>query len=359
MSESVNTIDTNTIDTNTIDTNTINATTINSNDDVEIHDEKSDDKSDEIEVKFGANDSDEDDESDEEDEPEPKKDLSKYTVVDADHLYEDPPLKGQEYALFSFLSPEGIMNCNVRAVKFRGAFPTIEKAKEYCAELEHKDKYFKIFLGETGKWLDFDPPSEKVEQEVTSNKKHQKIIDAQREQRMKKMNELAGKHKEMIDKKDNGNKERIKENKKSGAAERSVNTTKSDSKKVNKEVDKNEKVEKVEKVEKKEKKETATPTSKQTKGVGLDAIRERMRNNLAMKNAKKADSSTTEGDLRVVGKVDESNSNENKEKLNEKVKLVGEASEELETKKAKLGTTEKNIENIKKLIEKRKQSNKQ
>ena len=78
-------------------------------------------------------------------------DLSKYTVLDADNLDEDDPIEGQEYALFSFMSPEGIMNCNIRAFKFRGAIPTMEKAKEHAEKLKKKDIYFKIHLGESGK----------------------------------------------------------------------------------------------------------------------------------------------------------------------------------------------------------------
>ena len=127
-----------------------------------------------------------------------KEDLSKYTVIDGDNLDEDEPIKGQEYCIFSFMSPEGIMNCNVRAVKFRGAFGSLEEAEKYAGELEKKDKYFKIFCGESGKWLDFDPPLSRVEREKSSNPEHQKILDETSKHRMNKINELAGKHKELM-----------------------------------------------------------------------------------------------------------------------------------------------------------------
>lgn len=156
-----------------------------------------------------------------------KKIADKYTVVDMDNLDEDDPILGQEYALFSFLSPEGVMNCNVRAVKFRGAFPTLELAEKHCRKLEKKDKYFKIFVGQTGKWLDFDPPADHVEKELVSDPNHQKIIDAQHEQRMKKINELAGKYKQSVDKKENGKDQRIAENKKVSAADDLVDKHKS------------------------------------------------------------------------------------------------------------------------------------
>src|SRR5207248_1218347 len=97
-----------------------------------------------------------------------KEDLSKYTLVD--HLDEDEVIKGQNFCLFSFMSPEGIMNCNVRALKFRGAYATEQEAEKRVEELEKQDKYFKIFVGETGKWLEFDPPASRVARTKSSNK---------------------------------------------------------------------------------------------------------------------------------------------------------------------------------------------
>jgi hypothetical protein len=146
----------------------------------------------------------------------PTHDLSKYTVID--HLDEDVPIKGQEYCLFSFLSPEGVMNCDVRALKFRGAYPTMADAEKAVKRLEKKDKYFKIFIGETGKWLDFDPPVSRVEREMSTNEKEQELLDAQRQHRMNKINDLAGKYKETVNKQTTCKDERIKEIQKAGAS---------------------------------------------------------------------------------------------------------------------------------------------
>ena len=170
------------------------------------------------EVKFGKPES----ESDGEDTATKNEDLSNYTVVDADHLSEDPVIPGQQYCLLSFMSPEGIMNCNVRAVKFRGAFPSLKEAQKHAEKLEKEDKYFKILAGETGKWLDFDPPAAKVEKEVSSNKEYQKILDAQTKQRMDKLNTLAKKHKDIVDKKDKGKEARKTEANKAVAASDAV-----------------------------------------------------------------------------------------------------------------------------------------
>jgi len=154
-----------------------------------------------------------------------------YTVIDASNLPIDEPIHGQEYCLFSFISPEGVMNCNVRLLKFRGAYPTLESANEKARELEKTDKYCKIFVGQSGRWLEFDPPLTSVENEMTSNKEHQKIIDAQRKQRLDKINALAEKHKELIEKKEKGEKERADEIKKIAVASAEVDKRKEDKRK--------------------------------------------------------------------------------------------------------------------------------
>jgi hypothetical protein len=152
------------------------------------------------------------------------KDLERYTKVD--HLDEDPVIEinfggkkyKQMYALFSFISPEGVMNCNVRALKCRGCFETEKEAHEKVKELEKIDSYFKIFVAEVGKWVEFDPPASRVEKEASTDPKYQKILDAQAKMRMNKINALVGKHKENIDIKESGKQERIKETKMSSAS---------------------------------------------------------------------------------------------------------------------------------------------
>ena len=231
-----------------------------------------------IQIKFGANEE-SDDERDESGEKEGRSDLSKYTMINADHLSEDRPIPGQEYCLLSFLSPEGVMNCNIRAIKFRGAFPTLERAIEYSKKLESEDGYFKIFCGESGKWVEFDPPAERVERELTSNPKHQKILDAQREQRLKKLNELAGRFKETIDRKDAGKDVRIRENKKVSAADELIrkNNIQADNKQEN--------------------------TTKAPKGrTNLDTIREGMRKKLADKKTQHKSTARTENSERLAEK---------------------------------------------------------
>jgi hypothetical protein len=280
-----------------------------------------------INVQFGTDDeSDNDDDNNDNKNTKKEEDLSKYTVVDADHLDEDLVIPGQEFCLFSFMSPEGIMNCNVRAVKFRGAFRTMDAAMEKARELEKTDKYFKIFIGESGKWLEFDPPSIRVEREMSSNKEQQRILDEQRKQNMKKINKLAEEHKKAIDKKDKGKKERINESKKAGAANDAVEKQRA------------KKQEKVEKQE--EKKKTAHANSR---AVATENARARLRKRLAQSQNKKAMEKLENNEKT---KTTEANNN----KIDTKIKVVGKISGELEDNKTKLATADKNIENIKKLM---------
>ncbi len=279
-----------------------------------------------VNVKFSCND---DSDSDSEIEINDKKeDISNYTLLDGDHLDEDTPIKGQEFCLFSFLSPEGIMNCKVRAVKFRGAFSTMDEALKFARELEDKDKYFKIFIGESGKWLDFDPPVNRVEREMSSSKTHQKLLDAQAKQRMEQLNQLAKRHKDNVDKKDKGGKERIEESKKSGAAYDAI-----DRKKTEKEA----------KLDKKEtdQKQIIDPRKK-AKNNAVDRLRKRLaesKNKQVLANMSK----------------DEKTEAMAESEMNKKIRVVGKVSEQLEDKKATLLDVDKNIDNIKRLMAKRKE----
>lgn len=256
------------------------------------------------------------------DDTENKVDLSKYTVID--HLDEDKELKVygkvQKFVLISFLSPEGVMNCNMRAIKVRGVYETQDEAIAACKKLEEEDKYFQIFVGEVGKWLEFDPPADKVEREVSGNKNYQKILDAQRKQRMDKMNELCGKYKEQQDKKTKGKNDRKTENNKSAAAENNSVVTK---------------------------KEDEPKPVKQSHGSTVEKIKERMRKRLAEKTAKNSN------DMLTKTKEEKNENKKDPQNLQEKVEMVRNVSNSLESAKDKLTSTEKNIDKIKALMAKR------
>ena len=159
-------------------------------------------------------------------------DMKKYTEID--NLDEDPG--EQQFVLLSFVSPENIMNCNVRALKirnFRGKpafFRDYTKACEAAKLLN--DKYHNVFVGECGKWIPFDPRTDDrdfVESEKWSNKDEQNIMDglerSKREMELAKkrndeMNALVGKHKAIIDHEHAEHKTRVAETIKQGIRER-------------------------------------------------------------------------------------------------------------------------------------------
>ena len=124
---------------------------------------------------------------------------NKYTEID--HLDEDDIIQNQRFVCLSFISPEGVMNTNLRSVKVRGVFATHEEANAHCEKLQKQDKYFDVFVGECGKWLPWDPDPNSVDDIKYKNKKLSEVMDKQKESEMKKLNELAGRHKENIDKK--------------------------------------------------------------------------------------------------------------------------------------------------------------
>jgi hypothetical protein len=245
---------------------------------------------------------------------------NKYTYID--HLDEDSIIENQRYVLFSFLSPEGIMNCNIRALKFRGAFPTLEQAKNYVDKLKQQDDYFKIFVGEQGKWMEFDPSEDKVEEEIADDPKAQEIINAQRKQRQQKINELAGRFKNQHDKNQSttGKRERVDENIRASAAETEAQKRLS---------------------KRKEKKQnTAIDTGR---GSQSNKLKERMR--MKIQKRKEAEKLSRE-DNNVTGCVA-------KDDTNEKIKVVNKAIDELQNEKYQIDDVEEGINKIKNLMKKR------
>lgn len=134
-------------------------------------------------------------------------DSEKYTKIDC--LDEDDPIPGQKIVLLSFVSPEKIMNCNIRALKVRGVFDDTpdgnKEAEKKLKQLRQKDKYHDIFRGVVGKWMPICPTYDQVEEEKYANKDLDKIMKGQHEselkqkQVMKDLNELVGRHKDNLD----------------------------------------------------------------------------------------------------------------------------------------------------------------
>jgi hypothetical protein len=169
-----------------------------------------------------------------------EQDMEKYTKID--NLDED---KGEEsYVLVSFASPEGIMNCTVRALKIRiynnqSVFKTYEQASAAAKELNKYDKFFPIFVMPTGKWCAWDPNPDdktKVAEQKYADENQQKIMDGldqvekkklemerlknKQEKDMTEMNALIGKTKDKINTASKDHKQRVKDSIKQGIEEK-------------------------------------------------------------------------------------------------------------------------------------------
>lgn len=129
-------------------------------------------------------------------EPRVKPDSSKYTQID--NLDEDEVISNQLFVCISFISPEGLMNCNIRGVKIRGAYATEQEARAAAEKIRKKDKFFDVFVGEMGKWLPWDPDPMHVKEAKYGNKKLNKIMKKVHEQNNDDLNELVGRKKETI-----------------------------------------------------------------------------------------------------------------------------------------------------------------
>lgn len=145
-------------------------------------------------------------------------DMKKYTKID--NLDEDQVVDSGKFFLVSFISPEGVMNCKMRGLKIRTyknrvVYPTLEEAKAAADEINQKDKYFHVFVGETGKWMGWDPsPDDRnlVAEEHWADKDQNEIMQKMREREETNLNELnalVGKKKAMVDKDKKRHKKRI------------------------------------------------------------------------------------------------------------------------------------------------------
>lgn len=241
----------------------------------------------------------------------------KYTEID---LEEDAPIDGQQFVCLSFVSPEGVMNTKARAVKFRGAFPTYEKASAYAKKLQDKDPYFDIFVGEGGKWLLWDPDPLSVENVKYSNKKMQKLADSQNKRQQQKLNELVGRKKDLLKHKKTSHNRTVAEKIRSGVHEEGGGTME-----YKKPVTNNTENEPTQKTR---------PVEKMSR---LDAIKAKMRKKLAQK--KKASESKKPDE---TDKLKEKLSEERDVQLNN----INKRQEEVQSKKDAAQKIDANIEKI-------------
>lgn len=89
--------------------------------------------------------------------------------VKVDILPADPLFKNFRHYTVSFLSPEGLKNCNIRALKVRGAYETLDEAKTHANKLTLLEPNIPIFVGDLGKWCPWDQSPTTIDEVKHSN----------------------------------------------------------------------------------------------------------------------------------------------------------------------------------------------
>ncbi len=65
---------------------------------------------------------------------------------------EEVRVEGQNYALISFVSPEGAQKADTLGFRIYGAFDTVETAREHAALVNASDAAFDVYVVEMRKW---------------------------------------------------------------------------------------------------------------------------------------------------------------------------------------------------------------
>jgi hypothetical protein len=106
----------------------------------------------------------------------------------------DEPIKGKEWCIVSFLSPEGIKNTTIRGIKLRDVASDEETAKKKADEFRAMDKNkFHVFVGYTGKWIRWDPDPNSVKTQIYAEPKLNELMKGQ-EESMEKSKKLYEEH---------------------------------------------------------------------------------------------------------------------------------------------------------------------
>jgi hypothetical protein len=115
-------------------------------------------------------------------------------------LDEDPVIPGQEWFCVSFLSPKRARNTNSSAFKFRGAFATEDLARAHAENLSKNiDPNFHIFIGQSGKWILYDPDAEKVKDQHYHEEELNNLMKMAVEEREENKQEAESRKKKLVD----------------------------------------------------------------------------------------------------------------------------------------------------------------
>lgn len=102
-----------------------------------------------------------------------------------DYLDEDVvTVSGQNFALVSFVSPEGNQRGEQCAMKIRGVFGTKEEASAHVKRLMRMDNSFDIYLVQMYKWLPVPPKPELIEDQEYSDQFLNDLIKGYKESQL-------------------------------------------------------------------------------------------------------------------------------------------------------------------------------
>ena len=136
-----------------------------------------------------------------------------------DYLDIDPPIRGQEYACVSFVSPKGRQHANLLGLKIRGVFRTEKEAGAHVKTLQKTDGDFNIYICPIGTWVPWEPdPNDILDQEylepmlntlVKESKESGYLAEEEEQRRKRKLMKQAildgqsGRQKELAEQKEN------------------------------------------------------------------------------------------------------------------------------------------------------------
>ena len=94
---------------------------------------------------------------------------------------EEVRVEGQNYALISFVSPEGAQKADTLGFRIYGSFDTVEAAREHAALVNASDPAFDVYVVEMRKWCAWHPDPMDVTEKVYTDQRLDEMIRAHRE----------------------------------------------------------------------------------------------------------------------------------------------------------------------------------
>ena len=113
---------------------------------------------------------------------------------------------------------------NIRGVKVRGVYETLQEAEFRAKHLQKRDRSFHVFVGSVGKWLPWDPCADKIEKEEyleeelntlikeykKNNENKDLFYEQQKQDKINAHNEELKRHKLEMEKQEEENKKNMK-----------------------------------------------------------------------------------------------------------------------------------------------------